>query len=55
VVWRMLGEVEAWPELTSSVRSIVRVDPGPLHVGQRLRISQPRLPTTVWPPAPGRG
>lgn len=48
VVWRVLGEVEAWPEWTPSVRAIVRVDPGPLHVGQRVRISQPRFPTTVW-------
>jgi hypothetical protein len=48
VVWRVLSEVEAWPEWTPSVRAIVRLDPGPLHVGQRLRISQPRFPTTVW-------
>jgi len=48
VVWRVLSEVEAWPEWTASVRSISRVDPGELHVGQRLRISQPRFPTTVW-------
>lgn len=48
VVWRVLSEVEAWPDWTPSVRSIVRVDPGELHVGQRLRISQPRFPPTVW-------
>lgn len=48
VVWRVMSDVEAWPEWTPSVRAIVRVDPGTLHVGQRLRISQPRFPTTVW-------
>jgi len=48
LVWRVLAEVESWPEWTPSVRSIVRVDPGPLRVGQRVRISQPWLPTTVW-------
>lgn len=48
LVWQVLTEVAAWPEWTPSVGSIVRIDPGPLHLGQRLRISQPRLPTTVW-------
>jgi carbon monoxide dehydrogenase subunit G len=48
VVWQVLGELESWPEWTVSVRSIERVDPGPLHVGQRIRIRQPRLPATVW-------
>lgn len=48
VVWQVLGEVEAWPQWTASVTEIVRVDPGPLHTGQRIRIRQPRLPTTVW-------
>jgi hypothetical protein len=48
VVWHVLGEVEAWPQWTESVTEIVRVDPGPLHPGQRIRIRQPRLPATVW-------
>jgi hypothetical protein len=48
VVWQVMSEVESWPEWTASVTEIVRVDPGPLHVGQRLRIRQPRLPSTVW-------
>jgi len=47
-VWAVLSAVEDWPEWTPSVTSIVRVDPGPLHVGQRLRIRQPRFPATVW-------
>jgi carbon monoxide dehydrogenase subunit G len=47
-VWRVLSDVEAWPAWTPSVRRITRLDPGPPHVGQRLRISQPRFPTTVW-------
>jgi hypothetical protein len=47
-VWQVMSEVESWPEWTASVTEIVRVDPGPLHVGQRLRIRQPRLPSTVW-------
>ncbi|MBP2330476.1 carbon monoxide dehydrogenase subunit G [Kibdelosporangium banguiense] len=47
-VWEVLGDVESWPQWTASVSSIARVDPGPLHVGQRIRIRQPWFPATVW-------
>jgi carbon monoxide dehydrogenase subunit G len=47
-VWQVLSDVESWPQWTPSVSSIVRIDPGPLHVGQRIRIRQPRIPATVW-------
>jgi len=46
--WRVLTDIESWPDMTPSITSVERVDPGPLRVGSRVRIKQPKLPVTVW-------
>lgn len=47
-VWAVMTDVERWPEWTSSVERAERLDDGPLRVGSRARLKQPRFPPVVW-------
>ena len=46
-VWDVFADVERWPEWTASVERLVALD-GPVEVGARFEIHQPRLPKLVW-------
>ena len=47
-VWAILLDVEHWPEWTTSVTRVQRMDIGPLTLGSRTRIWQPKLMPAVW-------
>jgi hypothetical protein len=47
-IWRVLIDVERWPEWTSSVTAIHRLDTGAFTLGSRVRIEQPKLRPAVW-------
>ena len=47
-VWTILADVERWPEWTASVTQIEELSSGPLRLGSRVRIHQPKLRPAVW-------
>ena len=47
-VWEVMTDVERWPAWTETVTSVQRLDEGPLQLGSQARISQPKLPETVY-------
>ena len=47
-VWEVLTDVEKWPEWTETVTKVRRVDDGPIRLGSRAKISQPKIPETEY-------
>jgi hypothetical protein len=47
-VWSVMVDVERWHEWTMSITRIDKLDPGPLRVGSRARVFQPKLRPNVW-------
>lgn len=47
-VFDLYLRVNEWPAWTASVTSVERLEPGPLRVGARTRLQQPRLPVSEW-------
>ncbi len=47
-VWAALVDVEHWPAWTRTMQKVTLLDDGPLAVGSRARIKQPRFMPVVW-------
>lgn len=47
-VWHALLDVERWPTWTDTVTTATWLDDGPMRVGRRARLVQPRLGSAVY-------
>lgn len=47
-VWQIYSDAARWPEWNPTIDSLEVLGDGPLRVGLRARIRQPKLPAAVW-------
>jgi uncharacterized membrane protein len=47
-VWAVMRDIERWPEWTPTVNRVRRIGDGPLSVGSRAVIWQPKLLPAKW-------
>lgn len=47
-VWAVMRDVARWPEWTPTVTRVTPLRPGPLMLGTRVAIRQPKLPPALW-------
>jgi uncharacterized membrane protein len=47
-VFQVMSDVERWHEWTRSVTSVKRIGDGPLAIGSRAIIRQPKFPPALW-------
>lgn len=48
LVWRVVADIESWPEWTSTMLHVERLAGSGLEPGACFRIRQPNLPEAVW-------
>ena len=48
IVWSVIADGERWHEWTPSVTSIKLLGEGPLRVGMRAIVRQPKFPPALW-------